>query len=131
MLKRGKCHLKKIVHVSSYFSTVLFPVPPSRHFGVSEGPMDVRFTAPYNEKNQLFGRNQPLAARVEIHDQSAQNGIPHEGQPAAERAQGAGPLGGDADLRAHSSGAPGSAYLRAARWSALRQRSHPSGHCYG
>src|SRR6266849_10902713 len=98
MLGLGKRHLKKIVHVSSHFSTVLFPVLPSRYFGASPGPMDVRFSTPYNEKNQLFGRNYTSAARPEIHHQSAQNSIPHEGQPAAERAQSAGPLGADENL---------------------------------
>ena len=54
--------------------------------------MDVRSPAPYNEKNQSFGRNHPSAAGPEIHHQSAQDRLSHEGQPAPERAQSPGSL---------------------------------------
>src|SRR2546428_8575443 len=71
--------------------------------------MDVRFQAPYNEKNQLFGRKHARAARTEVYHQSAQNRLHHEGEPAAKRAQDHGSLGADENyerIREARKGAP-------------------------
>ena len=47
------------------------------------------------------------AAGAEIHYQSAEDRLSHEGQPAPERAQNARPLGAGKALRAHPRGAQG------------------------
>src|SRR5581483_11356678 len=55
----------------------------------------------------------------------AKNELPHEGQSAAERAQDARAVGGDADLRPHPPGPGRGAEVPAARWAAICQRPHP------
>ena len=45
-----------------------------------------------------------MPLELKVHHQSAQNRLPHEGQPAPERAQNARALGADGHLRAHPPG---------------------------
>src|SRR6266513_6336230 len=79
-------------------------------------------------KNQLFGRKHARAARTEVYHQSAQNRLPHEGEPAAKRAQDHGSLGADENLRAHPRSPQRRACLCAARRPTLRQWAHPLGY---
>src|SRR5581483_10346229 len=85
------------------------------HLGAMPQAMDVPFTSPYNVKKSTFWEIHPRAVRAEIHDQSAPDRLPHEGQPAPERAQGTGEVGADEDLRPHSQGARRSSHVDPAR----------------
>src|ERR1700693_467849 len=90
----------KIVHFFSHYSTVHFEVPVDIRPRCSLTAVEwTYFRLLPIIKNQPFRRNPPSAARTEDDRQFAQNRLPHEGQPAAERAQNPGSLGRHGALR--------------------------------
>src|ERR1700742_2851588 len=92
-LEENCTRFRLLFHSAFQASPVNAPSPPAL--------MDVLLNAPYNERNQLFGRIHPSAARSQVYPQSAQDRLPDEGQPPAERAQAFGSLGADEDLPAN------------------------------
>src|SRR5207245_713022 len=108
--------------------TVIFDIPQTNDLRLRCGPMDVRFQAPYNEKNQLFGRKHARAARTEIYHQSAKHRLPHEGESATKRAEDHGSLGADENLRDHPPSPQRRDRVCAEQRPTLRQWAHPLGY---
>src|SRR6266851_6167437 len=127
MRRLSKRRLRKLyTFLSSFRSAFAAPFSPLASVFTGGQWTFVR-PLPIMKKINYLGRNHPSAAGPEIHYQPAQDRLSHEGQPAPERAQGPGPLGGDADLRAHSGSPPRGSQLHPSRRSALRERPDPHG----